>query len=118
MREVYVAAHVHDGTRWHEVAAPAVLPPANVRAPSKIGSAAPRTWRGAGNGFAAYPKLAQDVDLADIDPFVCPTAQDVGLLALPRLAAGEGVSSGAALPFYVRHRVALTTAERGAELRL
>ena len=47
-----------------------------------------------------------------------PTAQSVGELALPRLAAGEGVAASAALPLYVRHRVALTSAEQGAGVRL
>ncbi len=118
MREVYVAAHAHDGTRWDAVAQPAVLSPANVVIPSAVASAARRPWRGAGNGFAAYPELARHLHVADVDVLVHPTAQDVGVLALPRLAAGEGVSAAAALPLYVRHRVALTTVERGAGLRL
>jgi hypothetical protein len=36
---------------------------------------------------------------------------------LPRFAAGEGVPAHDAAPFYVRHRVALTIAERAAGLR-
>ena len=47
-----------------------------------------------------------------------PQRRAVGELALPRLAAGEGVAAADALPFYVRHRVALTTAERDAGGRL
>jgi len=42
----------------------------------------------------------------------------VGELALPRFAAGDAVAAGDALPLYVRHRVALTSAERGAGVRL
>jgi tRNA threonylcarbamoyladenosine biosynthesis protein TsaB len=42
----------------------------------------------------------------------------VAELALPRLAAGEGVAAAEAVPIYVRHRVALTTAERDAGARL
>ena len=47
-----------------------------------------------------------------------PTAQSIGELALPRLAAGEGVAAADAAPFYVRHRVALTAAEQAAGARL
>ncbi len=36
----------------------------------------------------------------------------IATLALPRLAAGEATDAAHALPLYVRHRVALTTAER------
>jgi len=37
---------------------------------------------------------------------------------MPRVAAGETVDASHALPVYVRHRVALTTAERAAGARL
>ncbi len=119
MREVYVAAHAHDGARWHAVVAPSVLSPANVAPPSD-GACIPvgGAWRGAGGGFAAYPELVRRLGLTDVDALVRPTAQDVGMLALPRLAAGDGVSAADALPLYVRHRVALTTAERDAGLSL
>ena len=73
---------------------------------------------GAGNGFAAYPALAAQLGLAAVDAALRPTARAIGELALPRLAAGEGVAAAAALPLYVRHRVALTTAERDAGARL
>jgi tRNA threonylcarbamoyladenosine biosynthesis protein TsaB len=112
MREVYVAAHVHTEGTWQEVAAPAVLAPAAVVAPPGGG------WFGAGNGFHAYPALAGQLGLAAVDAAARPTARAVGELALPRLAAGEGVAADDALPLYVRHRVALTTAERDAGARL
>jgi len=119
MREVYVAAHAHDGTRWHTIAAPAVLSPMNVQTPPDGASMpAQGAWRGIGNGFAAYRELVQALRLPDVDALAHPTAQDVCLLASPRLAGGEGVPAAAALPLYVRHRVALTTAERDAGLRL
>jgi hypothetical protein len=56
--------------------------------------------------------------LVQLDADARPTAQAVGEWALPRVRAGEGVAAGAALPFYVRHRVALTVAEREAGSRL
>ena len=73
-------------------------------------------WYGAGNGFAAYPALRERClpVLASCEPTLSPTATAIGELALPRLAAGEGVAARDALPIYVRHRVALTSAERAA----
>jgi tRNA threonylcarbamoyladenosine biosynthesis protein TsaB len=112
MREVYVAAYHRRGETWQEVAPPAVLAPAAVVPPAGTG------WFGAGNGFRVYPGLALQLGLAGVDDAARPTARAVGELALPRLAAGEGVAAADALPFYVRHRVALTTAERDAGGRL
>jgi tRNA threonylcarbamoyladenosine biosynthesis protein TsaB len=112
MREVYVAMYRRGSDAWQEVAAPAVLMPARVAGPAGAG------WVGAGNGFRAYPGLAPQLGLAAVDAAARPTAQAVGALALPRFEAGEGVAADDALPIYVRHRVALTTAERDAGGRL
>ena len=113
MREVYAGIYEADGDAWHAVMAPVAVAPATLQLP------APNTdARGAGNGFAAYPALAQQLELAAVDATLRPTAQSIGELALPRLAAGEGVAAALALPLYVRHRVALTTAERDAGARL
>ena len=75
-------------------------------------------WFGAGDGFAAYPALAATIGLPAWDATVVPDARAIAALALPRIAAGEAVDAAHALPFYVRHRVALTTAERDAGVRL
>jgi tRNA threonylcarbamoyladenosine biosynthesis protein TsaB len=115
MREVYVAAHVREGDAWRELMEPAVLSPASVVLPPQASGGG---WSGAGNGFAAYPALAGQLTLAEVHAEARPTARSVGELALPRLRAGEAVAAGDALPLYVRHRVALTTAERDAGLRL
>ena len=112
MREVYVAAYERTDDGWRTVMAPAVLPPAAVRLPA----AGP--WFGVGDGFAAWPSLAAQLDLAQHDAAIAPDARAIAALALPRLAAGEGVDAAHALPLYVRHRVALTTAERAAGARL
>lgn len=112
MREVYVAAYRRSGDRWNAEAGPAVLTPDDVRVP------AGGEWFGAGDGFAAYPSLAATLGLADCDAAMRPDARAVLELALPRLAAGEAVDAAHALPLYVRHRVALTTAERAAGARL
>ena len=115
MREVYVAALVRDGDPWRELAAPEVLPPDAVRREHPLEAA---DWFGAGNGFAAYPGLALQLNLLQTAGEARPTAQSIGELALPRFAAGDGVCASDALPLYVRHRVALTVAERDAGVRL
>jgi len=115
MREVYTAAYVRRADDWEEVAAPAVNVPQAVVAPLIAQGA---NWAGAGNGFAAYPELVARLALERVDASIRPAAQAIGELALPRLARGEGVRAADALPVYVRHRVALTTAERDAGIRL
>ena len=115
MREVYAGAYVREGDGWREKVAPAVGLPGTIVRP-----AAPEheDWMGAGNGFGAYPALASQLALTEVDGSIRPTAKAIGELALPRLAAGDGVAAADALPVYVRHRVALTTAERDAGIRL
>lgn len=111
MREVYVAAYRHAGERWIEAQPAAVLHPSDVALPEGA-------WFGAGDGYAAYPDLAARLGLAATDAAIVPDARAIAELALPRLAAGETVDAANARPLYVRHRVALTTAERDAGLRL
>jgi tRNA threonylcarbamoyladenosine biosynthesis protein TsaB len=111
MREVYVAAYRRVADGWTVVQAPAVCKPAEVVVPSG-------TWHGCGDGFAAYPELAARLSLASVTSDGTPSATAIGELALPRFAAGEGVPPAQAEPLYVRHRVALTTVEREAGLRL
>ncbi len=111
MRVVYVAAIEREGSSWIERMAPAVVRPAEVVVP-------PGEWFGAGEGLAAYPELATRIGLAAHDATLWPAASAVGTIAAPILAAGGGVAPEAALPLYVRHRIALTTAERAAGERL
>ena len=75
-------------------------------------------WFAAGPGFGAYPSLASAARIVAADPDVKPSAVAILALAMPRLAAGQGVEASQALPLYVRHRVALTGAERAAGMRL
>jgi len=111
MQEVYVAAYRRVGDRFEEVAPPRVAKPAAIEP-------LPGRWLGCGDGFAAHPSLADRLDLASVQAALWPSARSVAELALPRFLAGEGVDAAAAEPLYVRHRVALTTAERDAGLRL
>jgi tRNA threonylcarbamoyladenosine biosynthesis protein TsaB len=110
MQEVYLAAYEHDGERWRARVEPCVVKPDAAPLPEDGG-------RGAGNGFAAYPVLRERL-AKEFDASVLPGAVAIGRLALPRFAAGEGVAARDAAPLYVRHRVALTTAERDAGVRL
>lgn len=112
MREVYVAAYARRGERWAEHVAPQVMQP------HAVSAEAVRGWYGVGDGFATYPELKLQLGLAAADAHARPDARAIGELALPRLAAGQGVAAAAARPLYVRHRVALTTAERASGMRM
>ena len=111
MREVYVAAYVRDEKGWTLASGPAVCKPDAV-------VVQPGEWEGAGDGFAVYPQLVAQLALARCDAALFPDAQSVAEWAWPHLAAGEGVEAARAEPLYVRHRVALTSAERAAGMRL
>jgi tRNA threonylcarbamoyladenosine biosynthesis protein TsaB len=113
MREVYVGAYERDLGGWREVIAPVVVSPHVAPVPEG------HEWIAAGNGFAEYPLLYKHYGAAvsEIDPSIAPGATAVGKLALPRFAAGDGASARDASPIYVRHRVALTLAERAAGMR-
>jgi len=110
MQEVYLAAYERDGERWRAQVEPCVAKPDAAPLPSGGGY-------GAGNGFAAYPALGKRL-AAEFDASVLPGAVAIGRLALRRFTAGEGVAARDAAPLYVRHRVALTSAERDAGARL
>jgi len=111
MKEVYVAAYQRVDAHWREALAPAVVGPADVMLP-------PGSWFGAGDGFATYPAVAERSACEGVDATIMPSARAIGELGRARLAAGQGTRPAEALPLYVRHRVALTTAERAAGARL
>ena len=112
MHEVYVASYARHGDGWARIGDPAV------RKPDAVQLADTSPWHGAGEGFAAYPALAQHLRLIDADASIAPDAESVAQWAWPHLLAGEGTDAAGAQPLYVRHRVALTTVERVAGLRL
>jgi tRNA threonylcarbamoyladenosine biosynthesis protein TsaB len=113
MREAYVGASERDLGRWREVVAPVVVSPDAAPIPEGGG------WIAAGSGFSAYPSLLEryGAAISENDPSVAPGATAIGKLALPRFAAGDGASARDAAPLYIRHRVALTVAERAAGMR-
>ena len=109
MGEVYHAAYEKQHDRLHEVIPPSLHRPEAVPLPEGVG------WTGCGPGFAAYRErlaLRHGSRLAAVDPAIFPSAAAVVRLAAPRFAAGEGVAAAAALPVYLRDRVALKTSER------
>jgi len=114
MHEVYFAAYARESGGWTEVCAPSVMKPDAVALPARGGAA----WVGAGGGFAAYPDLAARLALPIVYADAVPDARAIGELAQLEFAAGEGVAPADARPLYVRHRVALTTAERASGARL
>lgn len=69
-------------------------------------------WTGCGDGFSQYAQRLPA--LSRIHPVFYPKAADVGRLALDQFRAGQGRSPCAALPFYVRNKVALTLEEQHA----
>jgi tRNA threonylcarbamoyladenosine biosynthesis protein TsaB len=106
---VYHAAFEKRGAALHEVIASGLHRPELVPLPPGAG------WTGCGGGFAAHrDALAARLDgcLATVRPDVAPSAGAVLSLAAPRFAAGEGGDPAAAVPVYLRDRVALKTAER------
>ena len=107
--EVYHAAYRRAGTGWEEVSAPGVYKP------EAVPLASGRDWLGCGNGFAAYreslgARLGECVSA--IRPETTATARAVLKLAIPRFAAGEARDAAAAVPVYLRDKVALKTSER------
>lgn len=108
MGEVYCAAYrVHDEVS-ETLMAPLLKAPQAVSIQGLPNSGA---WIGCGEGFLSYPALL-DIEWAEVRSDCWPTAAAVARLAAVRLAGGEGVTAGLAVPLYVRDKVALTTAER------
>jgi tRNA threonylcarbamoyladenosine biosynthesis protein TsaB len=107
--EVYHAAYRRAGAGWEEVSAPGVYRPEAV--PLVPGE----NWIGCGDGFAAYRELLAarlGECVSAIRPEAAPTARAVLKLAIPRFAAGEAKDAAAAVPEYLRDKVALKTSER------
>jgi tRNA threonylcarbamoyladenosine biosynthesis protein TsaB len=102
MREVYYAALEKNGDGWKEVVRAQCIAPDAAPQPPGEG------WIGAGSGFAAYGSLS----LTKTRPEVHATAAAIARLAAARLVSGQGVDAAAAVPVYLRDKVALTLAEQ------
>jgi tRNA threonylcarbamoyladenosine biosynthesis protein TsaB len=109
MGEVYHAVYCRHVGAWSELHAPALYKPDAV--PRLEGS----DWIGCGSGFrahgAALGERYRDT-VSRIDADALPNAAAMLRLARAVFAAGQGVDAAAAVPLYVRDKVALKTSER------
>ena len=115
MGEVYFAAYIKNATSWQTVIEPGLYKPQAV--PAVEGS----DWVGAGSGWQAYAEQMSQVyqeQLQDVRPELLPTASAILRLAKPEFMSGKPMPPEAAMPIYIRNRVALKTAEREQGLRL
>lgn len=66
-----------------------------------------------GNALATYPQLFEHMaETVRRRPEIMPTAAAVAALGARQLADGAGIAADAAVPLYVRDKVAFTVAER------
>lgn len=104
MNEVYWAQYRYtDG--WQAVLAPTLSAPSTV---TPLGNVL-----ACGNGLTAYSSAFDSMSLSTA--IICvdvPHAAQVAQLAASAFARGDAVAAGAAQPFYLRNKIALTTAER------
>jgi len=95
MGQIYHAAYQRNGAEWSETAAPSVC--CADMAPALEGGG----WVGCGSGFAVYgDALAARYrgQLARVQSQALPHAREVAQLAVPVLAAGNGVPAEQAVP--------------------
>ena len=109
MHEIYHAAFEKSNGDWRSVHAPGLYAP--VQAPPLLAG----DWFGCGSGFASYrEELARRYhgQLGRIDPDVRPHAREIARLAIRQFERGGGVDAAAAVPIYIRDKVALKMGER------
>lgn len=109
MGEVYHAAYEKRGDDWQQVHAPGLYKPEAV---PELPNA---NWTGCGSGFEAFrDALAMRYAgcLERIVDGVSPHAREIAVIGARRFARGETVDPAAALPLYVRNKVALKVSER------
>jgi len=109
IKEVYFAAYRRTGDAWTTIVAP------SLHAPGDLPALPEGEWVGAGNGFSAYadtiaPRLRTQV--RSIVPVQVPHAREIARLGARQFAASGGQPPEAALPVYIRDKVALTIEEQ------
>jgi len=109
MEEVYCACFIRSDDALKAIVSPGVFPPH--QAPLPCGA----DWFGIGNGFSAYPDVLSvrfGGRMSAVSPSASPHALAVAELAVRRFQRGQRDDPCAAIPMYVRDKVASTTAER------
>jgi tRNA threonylcarbamoyladenosine biosynthesis protein TsaB len=109
MGEVYHGAYRNSGGNWIEMHAPGLYHPDAV--PAVEGG----QWFACGSGFRVHASILTrryHGALAHIDADAVPNAAAMLRLARKVFAAGQGVDAAAAVPLYVRDKVALKAIER------
>lgn len=109
MGELYFAAYEKSADGWMTVCEPCLCKPEE--APALPGA----DWFGAGSGFAEFGGVLQaryGAQLNCVNADAVPQAAAIASLGAAQLASGRGVDAAAALPLYLRDKVALKTAER------
>lgn len=109
MGEVYHAAYRRFEGNWIEVHAPALYKPDDV--PAVEGA----DWTACGSGFRAHAAALSRRyagAIARTDAAALPNAVAMLRLAARVFALGQGVDAAAAVPLYVRDKVALKSSER------
>jgi tRNA threonylcarbamoyladenosine biosynthesis protein TsaB len=109
MGEIYHAAYAKRDDVWLTVVEPNLCKAED--APLVTGEG----WHGSGSGFAAHESalaIRYAGLLASSDGTAIPQAAAIARLAAPAFAANSGMDAALAAPFYLRDKVALTTAER------
>ena len=124
MGEIYHAAFEKVNNKWLETCETKVCKPEVASALACTASTITiqeKQWVGAGSGWAIYDEVLRDIYteyLLEVMPTITPMATAILQLAQPIFDAGLAKPASEALPIYIRNRVALTTLERGAGLRL
>ncbi|GKS68388.1 tRNA threonylcarbamoyladenosine biosynthesis protein TsaB [Nitrosomonas sp. PY1] len=110
MGEIYYAAYEKIADQdWQTVNAPTLCAPRN--APNLIGN----DWVGCGSGFDVFSNELSERYLNHIQETrggLFPRAKEIVQLALPILKCGKGIHPSAAVPSYIRNKVALKENER------
>jgi tRNA threonylcarbamoyladenosine biosynthesis protein TsaB len=109
MGEVYHGVYERDGGEWAEIHAPGVYRPDAVPRVEGAG------WTACGSGFLVHgAALTQCYGgaILRIDADAVPSAAAMLRLGTRIFAAGQGVDAAAAVPLYVRDKVALKASER------
>jgi tRNA threonylcarbamoyladenosine biosynthesis protein TsaB len=107
MGEVYWAQYRYADAGWQVVIAPTLSAAEQVL---PIGDAI-----ACGNGLSAYAAAFDRLAFTDRQPLIMPSARQIAVLGRAAVAKGHVVPLEQAQPFYLRNKIAFTTAERLAK---